>query len=208
MTVKLLPIKSKVNRFSNLASYFSFKIPSFSQFSMAVARRCNGWNLNTSSSRNAWQTGLETSSGSFIRALSISVCILQHKVYNPLPPNFFSYIESNRQYDVRLLHGKAFNEGIVQVRSLESNVWSFVDTSNWTDKNSHTVCRQLGYLFASASSNGTWVNLNFPEADSPILLSHFKCTDEDDSLDACNVSMLEEVERDRIVALRCEDFGM
>ncbi len=56
------PTKSKVLRLSKLQRYFSFKTPSFRQFSMAVARCCNGWNLNTSSLRNARRVGLETSS--------------------------------------------------------------------------------------------------------------------------------------------------
>ncbi len=44
--------------------YFSFKTPSFPQFSMAVALCYNGWNLNSSRLRNARRAGLETSSGS------------------------------------------------------------------------------------------------------------------------------------------------
>ena len=46
-----------------LLSYFTFKIPSFSQFLMAIARCCNSSNLNTSSLRNVRRAGLETSSG-------------------------------------------------------------------------------------------------------------------------------------------------
>ncbi len=65
MTLKLCPIKSKVNsplnifKFSN--GYFSFKTSSFPLFSVAVARCYNGWNLNTSL-RNASRRGFETSS--------------------------------------------------------------------------------------------------------------------------------------------------
>ncbi len=42
-----LSIESKVNFL--LKSYISSKTPPFPRFSMAVARRYNGWNLNTSS---------------------------------------------------------------------------------------------------------------------------------------------------------------
>ena len=51
MTVKLRPIKSKVNLLRKLPSYFSFKIQPFSQFSIAVACCCSG--CYTSSLRNA-----------------------------------------------------------------------------------------------------------------------------------------------------------
>ena len=51
-------VKSECDSTTKLPSYFSFKIPSFPQFSMAVARCYNSWNLNTSSLRNAWWTCL------------------------------------------------------------------------------------------------------------------------------------------------------
>ena len=57
-----IPSSQKWIRLSKLPSYFSFKTPSFPQFSMAVACCYNGWNLNTSILCNAQRIGLETSS--------------------------------------------------------------------------------------------------------------------------------------------------
>ena len=56
-----VPSSQKWIRLSKLSIYFSFKILCFPCFSMAVARCYNNWNLNTSSLRNAWWTGLKTS---------------------------------------------------------------------------------------------------------------------------------------------------
>ncbi len=61
VTVKLCPIKSKVNSPLKMLKLFSFKTLSFSRFSMAVTQY-NGWNLNTSSLCNAWWTGFESQS--------------------------------------------------------------------------------------------------------------------------------------------------
>ncbi len=45
-----------------ITKLFQFQTSSLPQFSMAVARCYNYWNLNTSSVHNARQTGIETSS--------------------------------------------------------------------------------------------------------------------------------------------------
>ena len=58
-----VPSSRKWIRLSKLPSYFSFKTPSFIQFSMAVAPCYNSWNLNTSAWRNARRIGFDTSSG-------------------------------------------------------------------------------------------------------------------------------------------------
>ncbi len=59
-----VPSSQKWIRLTKLPSYFSFKTPSFPQFSIAVARCYNGWNLNNRSFRNARRAGLKTSSAS------------------------------------------------------------------------------------------------------------------------------------------------
>ncbi len=75
-----VPSSQKWIRLSKLPSYFSLKTPSFPQFSMVVARCYDGWNLNTSTLRNARRAGLETSSGinysnSVPMYLSVTWCI-------------------------------------------------------------------------------------------------------------------------------------
>ena len=65
ITVKLRPIKTKVNSSLKIAKLFQFqklRRRSFPRFSMVVAHCYNGWNLITGILRNAWWTGLETSS--------------------------------------------------------------------------------------------------------------------------------------------------
>ena len=64
MTVKLHPIKSKLNLSLTIAKLFYVsKHLSFQQFSMVVACCYSGWNLNTTKLPSAWWTGLGTSSG-------------------------------------------------------------------------------------------------------------------------------------------------
>ncbi|XP_072028302.1 uncharacterized protein [Amphiura filiformis] len=96
---------------------------------------------------------------------------------------------------------------VIQIRP-QTGTWSFVNTKYWTRDNSHVVCRQLGYSFASIQSQGTWNDLNFPEANSPIAHIDFQCTGEEDSLDDCNVLSVEEEEgqEPQIVSVECEDY--
>ncbi len=110
MTVKLRPIQSKVNSPLKITELFQFQNPVFLAVSMAVARCCNGWNLKTSSSRNARRTGLETSSETqYTRdiiiwilkiILSVEISILWYKLATWLQSSYYTISQQSN------MHGK------------------------------------------------------------------------------------------------------
>ena len=117
----------------------------------------------------------------------------------------FGIIESANLYDVRLLHGKEPHKGLVQVRSDEDE-WSFVHDNHWSRNNSHVVCQQLGYSFASVQAEGDWSG--FPEASDPFLQLQFKCIGTEEALSECEIVEThgEETQR-QIVAIECQNAG-
>ncbi|XP_038052383.1 deleted in malignant brain tumors 1 protein-like [Patiria miniata] len=83
---------------------------------------------------------------------------------------------------VRLVNGGAPNEGRVEV-NYECH-WGTVCSQDWTIRDAHVVCRQLGYPSASQA----WHSAHFGEGSGSILLNNVACRGNESSIDECHHS--------------------
>ncbi|VVC30467.1 Hypothetical protein CINCED_3A021775 [Cinara cedri] len=116
--------------------------------------------------------------------------------------------ESISPTHVRLVAGRTFNEGRLQVYSVELNTWGSVCNYGWTIENAALVCRQMGLVLNPAD----WkVDVPIADPSEPILFTNVTCSDEDVDLINCKVEKVIDSEQScdhsKDVAFRCEQPG-
>ena len=80
---------------------------------------------------------------------------------------------------VRLEGGSGPHEGRVEV--LHNGAWGTVCDDGWDLQDATVVCRQLGYISATAA----WGSARFGPGSGPILLSDLSCIGNESSITEC-----------------------
>ncbi|XP_050428797.1 protein bark beetle isoform X2 [Adelges cooleyi] len=110
--------------------------------------------------------------------------------------------------NVRLIAGRTYTEGRLQVYSEELNTWGSVCNYGWTVENAALVCRQLGLVLNPLD----WrVDVPIADPSEPIFLTNVTCSDEDIDMTNCKAEKVIEFEHgcdhSQDVAFRCEQPG-
>ncbi|XP_050535824.1 protein bark beetle [Daktulosphaira vitifoliae] len=117
-------------------------------------------------------------------------------------------IDTTINSNVRLIAGRTYTEGRLQVYSEELGSWGSVCNYGWSMENAALVCRQLGLVLNPLD----WtVDVPIADPSEPIFLTNVTCSDEDIDLTKCKAEQVIEFDHgcnhSKDVAFRCEQPG-